>query len=279
MSAPIILCCPYVSIEFNEMDIADELWHSSIAWVSMVTLSKTEDPEFNTAYIEISGWLSDWRSGQHDYESFGTIDTPIGVFSEVSKTYNYSRAIREINQDRIMEFPLQYYITFPGNPYREPEEAERQESLEEQAIYEEYLRATEEERDERQSQFEDLEIQEAIQEAREREQEEQRAFRLLSWCENYNAPDLNQDDQDDCSSVEEYSWDKPNFTGRIIPEDSPLMKRLFPQQQEQEQEPEPKKERYISPLVLENLAEKYIDSEWKTVGLAAHYGYNVYDEF
>ena len=231
MSAPIMLYCPYVPSDFNEMDIADELWHSSIAWVSMVTLSKSEDPEFNSAYIEISGWLSDWRSGQHAYESFGAIDTPFGVFSEVSKIYDYSRAIREINKGRIMEFPLQYYITFPGNPYREPEpesvlmEAEQSQSEEE------------------------------------REQE--------------------QEQEDDDSSVEECSWDKPNLTGMIIPEDSPLMKRLFPreQEQEEEQEQEPKKERYISPLVLEHIAEQYIDSEWKTVGLAAHYGYNVYDEF
>jgi hypothetical protein len=37
---------------------------------------------------------------------------------------------------------------------------------------------------------------------------------------------------------------------------------------------------YVSPLVMEHLAEtKLNNSEWSTKGLAAHYGYNVYDEF
>ena len=39
------------------------------------------------------------------------------------------------------------------------------------------------------------------------------------------------------------------------------------------------KEHYISPLVMEHLAEQYLYSEWSTKGLAGHYGYNVYDDF
>ena len=219
MSAPIILYCPYVPSDINEMDIADELWHSNIAWVSMVALSETEDPVFNSAYIEISGWLSDWRSGQSNYERFGTIDTQFGVFSEVSKLYNNIRIIKETFKDRMMEFPLQYYITpLTSEPERMPIEAQQTE-------------------------------------------------------------EAGEGEESDDSSVEDYSWDKPNFTGMIIPEVSPLMKSLFQVREQVREEQEPKKERYISPLVLEHIAEQYLDSEWKTVGLAGEYGYNVYDEF
>lgn len=119
MPAPLFLHCVNVPARYNELDVADEFWSQNIAWVSMVLMTRTEDPTFNHVHIEISGWLSDIKF-QIDYKNCGTIKSNIGIFQSVftPQTYSsYANTLRELHKDKCMEFPLRYFIDPPGIRY------------------------------------------------------------------------------------------------------------------------------------------------------------------
>ena len=112
MTAPVMLWCHNVPASLSEMEIADIFWDLEIAWVSMVSIVKTADPETNCVYVQISGWKGDIAYEIH-YRKFGAINTPIGWFcaTDIVLHEHVEKA----------DFPISYYLRPPVRYIGEPQ--------------------------------------------------------------------------------------------------------------------------------------------------------------
>lgn len=104
----------YLPSLITEADVEAEFSNQKIAYVSLVKLTPTRNPDINQVCIEVSGWINSLHRHEFVFGSNKTINTNIGkfyaVFSDQSGYYlepgqDYSTIAQDIRKTgQYMEF-------------------------------------------------------------------------------------------------------------------------------------------------------------------------------